>query len=176
MKAFTKDIIRTIGHSKKRFISLVAITALGATMLTGLSMACIDLREAASALYTRQRLYDICVQSTYGLSQADLDELSTVDGVACVEGSYQQDTYTRVDGSRATVTVKALTSASELNEPYVVDGRLPKAAGEVAVTENYLHESGKKIGDTLSFESTSQEDPTGLADLGDEVADRKSVV
>ena len=117
MKAFTKDIIRTIGHSKKRFISLVAITALGATMLTGLSMACIDLREAASALYTRQRLYDICVQSTYGLSQADLDELSTVDGVACVEGSYQQDTYTRVDGSRATVTVKALTSASELNEP-----------------------------------------------------------
>lgn len=170
MKAFTKDIIRTIGHSKKRFISLVAITALGATMLTGLSMACIDLREAASALYTRQRLYDICVQSTYGLSQADLDELSTVDGVACVEGSYQQDTYTRVDGSRATVTVKALTGASELNEPYVVEGRLPKAAGEVAVTENYLHESGKKIGDTLSFESTSQEDPTGLADLGDEVA------
>ena len=170
MKAFTKDIIRTIGHSKKRFISLVAITALGATMLTGLSMACIDLREAASALYTRQRLYDICVQSTYGLSQADLDELSTVDGVACVEGSYQQDTYTRVDGSRATVTVKALTGASELNEPYVVEGRLPKTAGEVAVTENYLHESGKKIGDTLSFESTSQEDPTGLADLGDEVA------
>ena len=38
MNAFTKDIVRTIRHTKKRFISIAAITALGATMLTGLSM------------------------------------------------------------------------------------------------------------------------------------------
>ena len=61
MKAFTKDIVRTIRGSMKRFLSIVVICALGATMLTGLSMACIDLRAAASALYSSQHLFDISV-------------------------------------------------------------------------------------------------------------------
>ena len=53
----------------------MAITALGATMLTGLSMACIDLRAAADELYIQQHLFDISVQSTYGLTQDDVDDL-----------------------------------------------------------------------------------------------------
>ena len=163
-RAFTKDTLRTIVHSKKRFVSLVAICALGATMLTGLSMACIDLRAAADALYARQHLFDISVQSTLGLVQDDLDELAAVDGVEAVEGGYEQETYTRVNGLRATVAAKALLG-SGINEPYLVEGELPDSAGEIAVTENYLHEAGKSIGDTLEIESTPQEDPTGLSDL-----------
>lgn len=163
-QAFTKDTLRTIAHSKKRFVSLVAICALGATMLTGLSMACIDLRNAADALYAQQRLFDISVQSTLGLVEEDLDELAAVDGVETVEGGYEQETYTLVDGLRATVTAKAVLD-SGINEPYVVEGALPDSANEVAVTENYLHEAGKSIGDTLELESTPQEDPTGLSDL-----------
>ncbi len=163
-RAFTKDTLRTIVHSKKRFVSLVAICALGATMLTGLSMACIDLRAAADALYARQHLFDISVQSTLGLVQDDLDELAAVDGVEAVEGGYEQETYTRVNGLRATVAAKALLG-SGINEPYLVEGKLPDSAGEIAVTENYLHEAGKSIGDTLEIESTPQEDPTGLSDL-----------
>lgn len=164
LQAFTKDTLRTIAHSKKRFVSLVAICALGATMLTGLSMACIDLRNAADALYTQQHLFDISVQSTLGLVEEDLDELAAVDGVETAEGGYEQETYTLVDGLRATVMAKAVLD-SGINEPYVVEGELPDAAHEVAVTENYLHEAGKSIGDTLELESTPQEDPTGLSDL-----------
>lgn len=170
MNAFNKDILRTISHSKKRFLSLVAITALGATMLTGLSMACIDLRAAADELYTQQHLFDISVQSTYGLTQDDVDELAAVEGVEVAEGGFEQDAATRVDGGRATVTVKALLD-SGLNEPYVVEGELPSTPHEVAVTENYLHEAGKKIGDAITFESTPQEDPTGLSDIGEDVDD-----
>lgn len=166
MNAFTKDIVRTIRHTKKRFISIAAITALGATMLTGLSMACLDLREAADALYTRQDLFDISVQSTYGLTQDDVDELAAIDGVSAAEGGYEQEAYTRVDGSRATVSVKALLE-SNINEPYVSEGRLPEGTDEVAVTENYLHATGKQVGDTLTFESSPQDDPTGLSDIGD---------
>ena len=166
MNAFTKDIVRTIRHTKKRFISIAAITALGATMLTGLSMACLDLREAADALYARQNLFDISVQSTYGLTQDDVDELAAIDGVSAAEGGYEQEAYTRVDGSRATVCVKALLDSS-INEPYVSEGRLPEGEGEIAVTENYLHATGKQVGDTLTFESSPQDDPTGLSDIGD---------
>ena len=163
MKAFTKDIVRTIRGSMKRFLSIVVICALGATMLTGLSMACIDLRAAASALYSSQHLFDISVQSTYGLTDEDIAELAAVDGVAQSEGGFEETTYTLVDGLRATITVKALL-ASGMNEPYVVEGRLPESADEVAVTEKYLKDSGKQIGDTLEFEDAEQDDPTGLSD------------
>ena len=164
MRAFSKDILRTIGGSKKRYLSIVAICALGATMLTGLSIACLDLRESAEALYEHQHLYDISVQSTLGLTQDDVDELAGIEGVAVAEGGYEIETYTEVDGIRSTVMLKALLS-SGINEPYVVEGSLPDAPNEIAVTENYLHAANKSIGDTVIFEDAVAEDPTGLSDL-----------
>ncbi len=164
MRAFSKDILRTIGGSKKRYLSIVAICALGATMLTGLSIACLDLRESAEALYERQHLYDISVQSTLGLTQDDVDELAGIEGVAAAEGGYEIETYTEVDGIRSTVMLKTLLS-SGINEPYVVEGSLPDAPNEIAVTENYLHAANKSIGDTVTFEDAVAEDPTGLSDL-----------
>lgn len=164
MRAFSKDILRTIGGSKKRYLSIVAICALGATMLTGLSIACLDLRESAEALYERQHLYDISVQSTLGLTQDDIDELAGIGGIAVAEGGYEIETYTEVDGIRSTVMLKTLLS-SGINEPYVVEGSLPDAPNEIAVTENYLHTANKSIGDTVTFEDAVAEDPTGLSDL-----------
>lgn len=164
MRAFSKDILRTIGGSKKRYLSIVAICALGATMLTGLSIACLDLRESAEALYERQHLYDISVQSTLGLTQDDVDELAGIGGIAVAEGGYEIETYTEVDGIRSTVMLKTLLS-SGINEPYVVEGSLPDAPNEIAVTENYLHTANKSIGDTVTFEDAVAEDPTGLSDL-----------
>lgn len=164
MRAFSKDILRTIGGGKKRYLSIVAICALGATMLTGLSIACLDLRESAEALYERQHLYDISVQSTLGLTQDDIDELAGIEGIAVAEGGYEIETYTEVDGIRSTVMLKTLLS-SGINEPYVVEGSLPDAPNEIAVTENYLHAANKSIGDTVTFEDAVAEDPTGLSDL-----------
>lgn len=164
MRAFSKDILRTIGGSKKRYLSIVAICALGATMLTGLSISCLDLRESAEALYERQHLYDISVQSTLGLTQDDVDELAGTEGVAVAEGGYEIETYTEVGGIRSTVMLKTLLS-SGINEPYVVEGSLPDAPNEIAVTENYLHTANKSIGDTVTFEDAVAEDPTGLSDL-----------
>lgn len=164
MRAFSKDILRTIGGSKKRYLSIVAICALGATMLTGLSISCLDLRESAEALYERQHLYDISVQSTLGLTQDDVDELADTEGIAVAEGGYEIETYTEVGGIRSTVMLKTLLS-SGINEPYVVEGSLPDAPNEIAVTENYLHTANKSIGDTVTFEDAVAEDPTGLSDL-----------
>ena len=36
--AFTRDILRTVRGSLKRFVALATITALGVTMLTGLRL------------------------------------------------------------------------------------------------------------------------------------------
>ena len=50
-KAYWQDIWRTIVKSKKRFISILIITMLGVTMLTGLRAGCVDLRNSADDFY-----------------------------------------------------------------------------------------------------------------------------
>lgn len=166
--AFATDIKRTITGNLKRFISLFVITALGATMLVGLKAACDDLRYTADDYYDAQRLFDISVQSTLGLDEADISALSEVDGVDVAEGGYAESAYTQVDGLSEKVDLKAL-SAAGLNEPRVVEGRLPRDVHEVAVTQKYLDASGKKIGDTVTFES-AEEKRGGTAEEGSDAA------
>ena len=148
--AFSKDVLRTVRGSLKRFVALATITALGVTMLVGLRAACLDLRNSADAFFDEQGLFDVRVQSTLGLTDEDVDALSRLDGVEAVEGGYVETCYTTVGATSEKVDVKAL-SASGMNEPLVLEGRLPESAGEVAVTARYLKDSGLSVGDTASF-------------------------
>lgn len=157
MKAFNKDVVRTILSSKKRFFSIMAICALGVTMLVGLAVACIDLRKSADAFFDGQGLFDLSVTSTLGLTDDDVAALEALDGIEAAEGGYEASVHTDIDGHLEQADVKALSDAG-INEPYVLEGRLPQDATEVAVTQAYLNDSGKQIGDTLTFtvDDTSQ--------------------
>ena len=153
VSALTKDIFRTIKKEKKRFFSILLITALGVTMMTGLQAACNDLRYSADALYDEQRLFDISISSTLGLDEDDVRALRELKDVSAAEGEYSQNVYTDIDGGLEEAEIHTL--GKELNIPYVVEGRLPEAADEIAVTGSYLQAAGKTVGDTLTF---SEED------------------
>lgn len=121
-------------------------------MLTGLQVACIDLRASADSFFDEQGLFDVSVQSTLGLTHEDVEALDALDDVSKAEGSYGETAYIQVDGKRQSIDVKAL-SEQGINEPYVTQGDLPGRAGEVAVTEKYMKDSGKSIGDTVEFDA-----------------------
>lgn len=148
--ALAKDTLRTIRHSLRRFVSIAAICMLGTTMFVGLTIACEDLRLSADEYFDAQRLYDVSVQSTLGLTDDDVDALGALDGVSAAQGGWKETAYTEVDNASQSVVVSA-TAKDGMNEPYLIEGRLPAAAGEVAVTSDYLADSGKRIGDTLTF-------------------------
>lgn len=149
-RALAKDTWRTITQSRKRFISILVICALGVTMVCGLRAACVDLRQSVNDFFTQQQLYDAKVQSTLGLTNEDVQALSGIEGVATAEGAYEENTYTNLGQKRASVAVKAL-SPSGMNQPYLLEGRLPEAANEIAVTENYLTDSGATLGSTATL-------------------------
>ena len=75
MKASNKDIRRTIFRNKKRFCSILIITALGVMMLSGLKAACDDLRYSADQFYDEQQVFDIQVVSTMGLNAVSYTHL-----------------------------------------------------------------------------------------------------
>ena len=160
--AFGTDVRRTITDNPKRFISLFIITALGATMLVGLKAACDDLRATADSFYDAQSLFDVSVRSTLGLDESDIDALAGVEGVRDAEGGYAETAYTQVDGQRQKVDVRALLSTG-INEPMLLEGRLPRDVDEVAVTQKYLDATGKRIGDVVEFESTAAGEGTSEA-------------
>lgn len=155
--AFGLGVLRTMRGSLKRFVALATICALGVTMICGLKVACIDLRASADRFFDEQDLFDLRVQSTLGITDDDVAALAALDGVEAAEGGWVETCYTAVGSGSEKVDVKAL-SASGLNQPRLLEGHLPVTADQVAVTRRYLKESGKSIGDTLSFRGSSDDD------------------
>ena len=150
-KASTKDILRTVWKEKKRFISIMMITFLGVTMMTGIEAGCRDLKISADRFYDSQELFDISVMSTLGLTEDDVLEIQTMEGVEKAEGSFSEIVHTKNGDVNKTAEVK-IFKENGLNIPYVVEGRLPASIEEIAVSETYLKETGKTIGDNLIIE------------------------
>ena len=150
-KASTKDILRTVWKEKKRFFSIMMITVLGVTMMTGIEAGCRDLKLSADGFYDSQELFDISIMSTLGLTDDDVLEIQNMEGIAKAEGSFSEIVHTKNGDVNKTAEVKVYRE-NGLNIPYVLDGKLPETAKEIVVSENYLKETGKSIGDSLVIE------------------------
>lgn len=160
-KAFNKDIFRSIKKGRKRFIAIAVIAALGVTMLTGIRAGCVDLRYSADSFFDEQNLYDISVLSTLGLTEDDIEALRAVEAVDAAEGGYTKTVYTENDGKLYSAEMRSL-SEEGINQYMVKEGNLPKEADEIAVTEKFLSESGKSVGDTFIIEDEGEFVITGV--------------
>lgn len=162
-KAFGKTILRSIAGGKKRFFSIMLITALGVTMLIGIYAACQDMYLSADHFYDDQNLFDIRILSTLGLTKDDVAALKQVPGVVKAEGAFSDTVHIMVNDAQKTVEMSVL-SRECLNMPYLVSGALPVKEGEIAVTQKYLTDSGKSIGDSLTLEDGFKlaEDPVSF--------------
>ena len=155
--AFVKDALRAWLRGWKRFLSIAIISMLGVAVLTGIYAGCRDMFHAADRLYDAQGLHDIQVLSTYGLTDDDVAALEQVDGVATVQAERTQSVTVTVKGTKKNVTMTEL-GVEGLDLPYLQEGRMPTKAGEVAVTEKFLVDSGHKIGDTLTVTPAEDEE------------------
>ena len=148
--AYGKDTLRSWLHSWKRFLSIAVICLLGVSVLTGIYAGCRDMFMAANRFYDDQGLHDIQVLSTYGLTDDDVMALRRIDGVDVVQPERTQSATTDVGGTDKSVTMTEIGVAG-LDQPYLQEGRMPTKAGEVAVTEKFLIDSGHDIGDTITI-------------------------
>lgn len=157
MKAYTKDVIKTILKGMKRFLALALISALGVCMMSGLTASCDDLRFTADTFFDEQNLFDIMVVSTMGLTDEDVEALSRIEGIEAVEGTFSETVHTKVNGQTKQASVNVL-SQKDINVPYILDGEMPLRADEILVTQKYINESGLGIGDTVVIEEKMDED------------------
>lgn len=151
MSAYKKDIWRSIWKGKKRFFSIMVITILGTTMFSGLKAACVDLRHSADNFFDSQRLFDLCIMSTLGLTDEDLEIIQSLEEVECAEGVYSENVHAIANGNNLNVVLKTYYPGG-INQPYVRKGHLPQVMSEVAITEKFSKTSGIGVGDTITIQ------------------------
>ena len=154
MKAFRKDFIREITKNKGRFLSVFFIVLLGAAFFSGIRSAEGDMKVSADRYYDEVNYMDLKVLGTLGLTDDDLADIAKTDGVKAVYGGKTVEVLHDIGESEQVVKLIALTDG--VNEPRVVEGRMPEKEDEILVDTQFLKSSGCEIGDQVTFTSGTE--------------------
>ncbi len=128
--------------SKGRFLSIFSLMMLGALALTGLKVTAPNMEKTAQAYIASHRTMDLAVISGLGLSQADLDELETIEG-ATLEAGYFKDVVTN-EGQTA---IRLFSAPKTLSTYKVVEGEMPSQKGQIALSASFKNRY--KLDDTV---------------------------
>lgn len=158
--AFNIEIARSIKGSFGRFIAIMGIVALGTGFYAGLRMTAPDMDWVADQYYDQTQLEDIRVVSTLGLTQADIDALAAVEGVAAVASEYEVDALGDIDGEQYTFRVQSLPAGAAdgtaLNQPELAEGDWPAKPGECVISADVVMTEPVAVGDTIQLTEGSQ--------------------
>lgn len=151
-KALWKDTFREIPKSFMRFLAIMIIIFLGVGFYVGLSATSPNMIQTADKYFKEYNLMDFRVQSTYGLTKEDVMELNQIPGVS-VQGQYAYDFY--IKDYNQTIRLFSYDSKNDqdINQFHIAEGRLPTAAGEIALDRKESFLDGIKLGDTIKLET-----------------------
>ena len=155
-------ILRSVYRTKSRFLSILAIVAVGVGFLGGLLSTAPDMQLTADKYYDDYRFFDIDVKGTMGLTDDDADELSKLECVDramparvtdvnldCLGEAY----VTRVYG----VDLSARGSDGFINDFELVDGRMPENAGECLIASPNGYTSDHKVGEVFTISASNRD-------------------
>lgn len=160
-RSYIKEIMREIIKSKGRFISLIAIVALGAGFFGGIKATSADMKLTADEFYKDFSMMDFRVMSTLGVTDEDAAALEKMDGVDKVMPSYQFDTILTSKGENKLSSVGRLhsyTPEMEINTPDLLEGRLPETADECLLVSSLSFGEHYAIGDKLIIDFDADPD------------------
>ena len=127
-KSYITDSFRSIQRSFSRFVSIIAIVAMGSGLFCGLNAIGPDMVNTANDYYSEYNLMDLRLQSYIGLYDEELEKVRQIDGVKSVQGVKFVDGYVQtpnekgeyegivdIDGSEMTVRVYGLDIMNAVN-------------------------------------------------------------
>ena len=158
-----KDTYREIKNSLGRFLSILAIVALGVAFFSGIRVTSPDMKLTAYNYYKEYNFMDIRLLSTIGFNDEDIKLIKEVDGVEQVLPSYFVDSITKIKDKELTVKVLAIPNdrskdATLVNRPKLLEGRLPEKAGECVAERGKIHKTGLTVGSKLNLTSGTEKD------------------
>ena len=150
-KAIWKDTFREITKSKMRFLAILTIILLGVAFYVGISATGPDMIATSDEYFKSLELMDYRVQSTYGLTDEDIETLEDSEDFK-VQSHYAYD-FMLEDASTIRLYSLDPTNGQEINKYHVLDGRLPEKPGEIALDHKKHLREGTKVGDTITLDA-----------------------
>ncbi|MBQ9110110.1 MAG: FtsX-like permease family protein [Oscillospiraceae bacterium] len=151
--SYRKNILREIRGSFGRFFSIFAIVALGTGFFAGLTATSPDMLDSVDAYYDRNKIADMEIISTLGLTDADADALREMEGVSQVSPIFRMDAL--VNYAADQVLAARLSSLPEggdgLNQVTLLEGTLPKNSDECVVTRLKNVTAIPQVGSTITI-------------------------
>ena len=157
--ALNKDFIRDILKSKGRFLSIVAIVALGVAFFTGVKSSPIVMKASSDKYYDKYNLMDIRLISTLGLTDKDVDDIKNIEGVEGVYPTYSLDAISIYNSTEKVLKVHGLDlnklndKKNYINQLKLIKGRLPQKSGECVLEIPKIKALNYPIGSEISLSS-----------------------
>ena len=152
IKAYSKSILREIKSSKARFISILVIILLGVAFYSGIKASGPNMKAAIENFYNEYNLMDAKIVSSVGLSQEDLKLLDNNDKILDYYASHTIDANLTNINSVVKFMEYDQDKSVNINSLEILEGRLPKNIGEIALDEQALKYGDFKIGDTYTIQ------------------------
>lgn len=165
MKSMLKrTTLREIKGSFSRFLSILAIVALGVGFFSGLKLTKPFMVATADRYIKEQNLFDLRLLSTIGFEQEDVDAFALEKGVKAACGSYSFDILcTGIDENEAVLKAHSLTDG--INGVVLKAGRMPKNARECVVDARLLDE--EQLGTKLRLTDSNEADTLEVLSEGE---------
>ena len=152
-RTFYKNLFRDIIKTRSRFLSIVAIIAVGVSFYAGIRAASPDMKMSADYYFDKSNFMDFKIMSTLGLTDDDISEIKKIKGVTDCSGSYSCDALYTKGKATFTFNVNSLPADNEINKIKIVRGRKPKNNNEVLIEERFFKGYKMKLGDKISLNS-----------------------
>lgn len=154
-KSLLKNTFREIKNTKARFISIMAIIALGVGFFAGIKATVPSMYNLAENYYQEQNLMDYRLVSTVGFDEDDIKAVEQTEGVSAVMPSYFCDAQITAESGGDIVRLISVPEKygdnSEQNSLVIKEGRMPEKPNEILVEHDSISGTRHKIGDKITF-------------------------
>ena len=146
-----KHIFMKIKDNYKRFLSLLSMALLGVGFYAGIQACSPDMLNTLDNFYDTNNVYDIEIISNLGMTSEDIKELTKINNIEKVIGTFSKDVYMHNNNDQ--YVVKLIGINNDINNTYVEEGRLPNSNNEIVVEKTLLEDNDLKINDTIVIEN-----------------------
>ncbi|MCH4071849.1 FtsX-like permease family protein [Pseudoramibacter sp.] len=144
MKAFQKDMVRTVRGNLSRFIAMLFIIAVGICFVTGISGISPKILNSIDELYQKQNVPDVIIKSksAAGFSAEELALLKKAGGTLT--------SMTEIDTKDSDTRLSVVDFNRKVDRFVLKAGRFPENADEVAVEQSGSHIAKRAVGDQIT--------------------------
>ncbi len=173
-KALITEAFRSIWKTRSRFLSILAIVAVGTGFFAGIKACTPDMMMTTEQYFKEYNLSDIHLVSTFGFNKDDLAAIEQQDGIQALMPSYSAEVFADLEESSDTI-VKLyslpldtdFSDESWMNRPVLKEGRLPQKKGECLVERGKKTPESFTIGNTIHFRADTDNELSDMIDCAD---------